>query len=478
MFDALRPLVLVFLASPCVFAGAQATATRADLANAYVRFEEAWFEREPVGAACAQASRALDAATARFFIGDATAAIAALDAARIELLPSNSDRAAAQVLSSLRIELEPPFGSLADLRPPVVKLTRLYSIDSEVETTPFVVVLVDDEGTVLRTVEGECEPDAWRVEFGGELELAATANLRVELRDTTGRIHSRAMWPVLTEDPARRASMLQGDGTISWEVPAFTVPERAWKTYFDRTALLDPATREAGARMATDLVALEADLARELEALAKGDDPYRARAGTLWRIARIGGVEVPHWTVAPERKPGAAAPPLVLAFHGAGGEESQWLEAYGSGALAKLARERGFLLVVPRTYPLVGNPRRIAALLEDIAQDHLFDPSRVLVLGHSMGAAAAAEFANHSPGLLVGVALIAGGANLRARAETPPVLFALGALDRIVPPGPCRAAAQLAREAGASVEVLEFEHHGHTTLVPYALEAALRLIER
>src|SRR5690606_39354128 len=59
------------------------------------------------------------------------------------------------------------------------------------------------------------------------------------------------------------------------------------------------------------------------------------------------------------------APPLVIAFHGAGGEESQWLEAYGSGALAKLARERGFLLVAPRTYPLVGKPERMVALLED-----------------------------------------------------------------------------------------------------------------
>lgn len=495
----MRPRLLPWLAlagSPALLAAAPQAPTRLDLADAYLRFEEALLEREPKGAELAAASLAFDRATARFFLGDAAAALAELDAARAACLPAGADRGTARDASSLRLELDPPHGRLDAPRAPAVRLTRLYEPEPGEEAEPppegaagagLRLALVDGRGRLLReapVAAPRAVAGVWRIELGGELELGAGpaaiggSNLVLELRDRDGRVHGRRPWPVLRHDPAHHAAELRARARELGSVEIPRSNARALATYLDRVELLDPAGRaQPGARLATDLARLEAELEHEWTELAAGRDPYRGRPGALWRVARLDGVEVPLWIVAPERAPGTPAPPLVLAFHGAGGEESQWLEAYGRGALAAEARARGWLLVLPRTYPLVGSPSRVAALLADLAHEHPFDPSRVLALGHSLGAAAAAELANHDPRLLAGLALFAGGANLRPRAELPRTLFVLGSLDRIVPPAPCRRAAELVRAAGAPVAILELEHHGHTTLVPAALPAAFALLD-
>lgn len=476
---------LVALSVPAIAAQGQG-ATRLDLARAYVRFEAALLEREPVGEELATASLALDQATARFFLGDAAASIEALDRATLDLGPQALERGAGLGWLAARLELEPAHGLVGAKAGPALVRRPLYAVEDaeEVadEATGGRVVLVEGNGEPLFALDAP-RPGSAPVRLGDALELPTPRTLYVELRDAAGRVHQRLPWPVLHAEPAARAAELRARlGTLIEARIASREPlpiERALATFADRVELLDPRVdANAGARLGSDAVALEADLAREFEALRAGTDPYRGRPDALWRVARLSGVEVPLWTIAPPRAPGAPAPPLVIALHGAGGEESQWIEAYGRGALVTLARERGCLLVLPRTYALTGRPDLFAELLLDVAHDQLFDPTRVLVIGHSMGAAAAADLANRRPELLRGVALLAGGANLLPSPALPRTLIALGTLDRIVPPAPARRAALTARTAGAPLELLEFEHHGHTTFVPLALPAAFDLLAR
>ncbi len=459
-------------------------ATRLDLARAYVRFEQALLAHEPVGERLAAASLALDQATARFFLGDAAAAIGALDRATLDLGPEGLERGAARAWLAARLELEPEHGLVGGQAGPALVFEPLYDIEEAAEDAeppvdvarsgapPARALLVDGDGEVLFALDAP-RPGSAPVRLGDALELPTPRTLYVELRDAAGRVIQRLPWPVLRADPAARAAELRAE-LAALRRTAAPSAARALETFANRIGLLDPrAEAGAGARLASDLARLEADLVRELAELRAGSDPYRGRPGALWRVARLLGVEVPLWTIAPPRAPGAPAPPLVIALHGAGGEESQWIEAYGRGALVALARERGCLLVLPRTYALTGRPDLFAELLLDVAQDQLFDPTRVLVIGHSMGAAAAADLANRRPDLLRGVALLAGGANLLPSPTLPRTLVALGTLDRIVPPAPARRAA-----LAAGAELLEFEHHGHTTFVPLALPAAFDLLER
>jgi dienelactone hydrolase len=91
----------------------------------------------------------------------------------------------------------------------------------------------------------------------------------------------------------------------------------------------------------------------------------------------------------------------VVALHGAGGSENLFCE--GHGALApKLAAQKGWLLISPLNGPTDD-------LLEKLSAWHPIDKSRVVTVGHSMGAANATAWAARKPEQLRAVAALGGG---------------------------------------------------------------------
>jgi predicted peptidase len=87
--------------------------------------------------------------------------------------------------------------------------------------------------------------------------------------------------------------------------------------------------------------------------------------------------------------------PLVIALHGAGGSENMFFDTYGAGAVVKLCAERGWLLVAPRL-ALIGAPP-LDAIVDALAERYPVDRSRLLVVGHSLGAAAGLNAVSSAP---------------------------------------------------------------------------------
>ena len=183
--------------------------------------------------------------------------------------------------------------------------------------------------------------------------------------------------------------------------------------------------------------------------------------------------------------PGGAPPegggyPVVVALHGAGGNEHMFLEAYGAGRLADLAEEIGFVVISPSTSALAAAPEGLAGLLDAAEAEFPIDRTRVHLLGHSMGAGAAWSLVTRDPGVARAVACLAGpcGAGVGrggsgAPGGWPAVLVVGGALDPLAPPARLEAVAAQGREQGVDVELRIEENEGHTLLVGAVLDEVI-----
>lgn len=181
-----------------------------------------------------------------------------------------------------------------------------------------------------------------------------------------------------------------------------------------------------------------------------------------------GGSPVPYRLHVPPAD-GRTPLPVIVALHGAGGNEHMFLEAYGAGRIRDLANERGFIVVSPSTTALARAPEAFGALLDAVARRHPIDPTRVHLVGHSMGAAVAWTLAERSAGGVAAVACIAGGCGTGSTPlgpdGVPPLLLVAGALDPIAAPARVEAAAGQARDRGVRVEYRLVPDQGHTLVV-------------
>ncbi len=228
-------------------------------------------------------------------------------------------------------------------------------------------------------------------------------------------------------------------------------------------ALSDPA------RMAEEVEA-------EVAAIEAGGDAYRRKLGDWWLAVYVAdGVEMPTRVFAPtaasfERRPPL---PLVIALHGAGGDENLFMEAYGRGKIKALAEEGGFVVASTSTTMLASQPKALDALLAQLRAHYGIDERRVYVVGHSMGAGAAALLAATRRDVIAGVVCIAGGPQRVPTGPVAPMLVWGAELDSMIPARRLRAAAEGAKAAGLPVEYREQAGAGHVLVVGDVLPEAV-----
>ncbi len=219
-----------------------------------------------------------------------------------------------------------------------------------------------------------------------------------------------------------------------------------------------------------ELRRLEEGVAR-LEAGAKAGKAYvpgrAALAGDSHRATADGKayrLYVPPLAADGPRKP----LPLVVALHGAGGNEDMYFEAYGAGEALRLSTARGFVLAAP------DDAGDAVAVAEDVRTLLDVDPRRIYLTGHSMGAVAAWAAAAERPELWAAVAPVSGGGLAIPRATAgrpppPPVLAVAGEIDfgRVM----AEMTARRAKAAGLAVEVRVLPDLDHLLVVAASLPA-------
>ncbi|MEI6740454.1 MAG: PHB depolymerase family esterase [Gemmatimonadaceae bacterium] len=234
--------------------------------------------------------------------------------------------------------------------------------------------------------------------------------------------------------------------------------------------LVDTASRERSIEFLTDPAALARDLVREVSVLERGRDPYVGQAGDAWRMFRgHKGTLIPMRVIAPAAAAVSSAPvPVVIALHGAGGDENMFADSYGAGLLPQMAIAANAIVVTPATTPFSAAPENFDSLMTVLRAEYRINGARIYVIGHSMGAGAAARLAQQRPEQLAAVACLSGGSAVTV-AKAPPILFLGAALDPVIPARVVQAAAK-----GTPTGTYEqLEHEGHTLMVANGIRRAL-----
>ncbi|HMQ15979.1 MAG TPA: hypothetical protein PKC49_08400 [Phycisphaerae bacterium] len=447
--------------------------SRSDLAASYLAFERALAANPPPAERIADLNLRFDRATIAFFAGQFSRAIAEIDALTESLSPDAASPGR-RVGISLKVRLDPPVG-LAGAKDPVrVEVAGLYPVPfGDAAALEFVVRLRPEQGEPLsaalslRAAPGGLilEDVVWPAPPGG----LRAGRYAIEVVTSEGESLDKGEWYVSARPlSALRRENEQRLNALQLDEPALV---RARTICLARNRLLtDTPSDERSAEYLNDPLRHADEIEAELRALEAGANPYRNRDGEIYRVVP-GAREIPVRVFATGATVDASAPPaaLVVAFHGAGGEERMFMDAYGAGRLRTLARERGFILATPLTEPFLRESAAFDRLLESLRSDYAIDPDRVYVVGHSLGAGVTAQLARRRSDVLAGAACIAGGSGWAGAGSTAPSLVVLGELDPIVPPQRVRVEVRSAIAAGKPLELRVRAGYGHTLVVGAAL---------
>jgi predicted esterase len=457
---------------------APVAADRADLGRAYLRLETQVARVPPSEAQRRDANRRFDGLTMLFFagrFGPAIRQVAELEADLRGL--EGAERDDFLRLLECRWSIEPAIATLGGLPPLRVIATALSGAgagggDGQVPDAAIAAVLRGPAGETrsARLRAGETlaldldaaplRPGRWRlfaeVAVGDPVELAV-----VDLVETSPATRVAAFRERLDAIDAGGLAQL-GDLDL----------------LRSRVALL-AGEGGATAALVIDPHTLAAQIDEELAAVEAGGRAHAAVVGDRWRTVSLGASRMPMRLYIPAsvRDSGAAAP-LIVVLHGAGGDEHMFMDGYGAGLIRDLAERRGFVVASPST-TLFATGGFLEPMLEEIAAIVPIDPARIHLLGHSMGAAAAARVGTLFSDRIAAMALVAGNAALDARRDPPPALVIAGEFDPLAAPARLRGAVAAAREAGLDVSFEVAEGSGHTLVVGETLPMAVEwLLER
>jgi len=219
-----------------------------------------------------------------------------------------------------------------------------------------------------------------------------------------------------------------------------------------------------------------------LDDLEGGRDPFAGRHGDFHWAYRSPADQTlqPYRLFVPATYDGATPAPLVIALHGAGGDENDFFDGYNESPLKPEAERLGFLVVCPKgRAPDSGYrgaaERDVFDVLAEVRREYRIDPRRIYLMGHSMGAFAAWRLGAEHPDLFASLGLISGGGDPgeASKLRDIPQYVVHGARDQVVPVARSRSMVEALRKAGAPVVYVELPEAGHYETVAAQLRPIL-----
>ncbi|MFN0058629.1 MAG: alpha/beta hydrolase family esterase [Planctomycetota bacterium] len=472
-------LVLTALAGEAPLADAPRwnnAVTRRDLAHAYMELEREFALRPPPVEELAEFNRAADDVASRFFSGNFRGAVEYLHTLKNRLSARSEPRPELELIQSLRVEVEPPVATVGTHTRVTVRVSALYPLSAaRTNSSEFRMLL---QPSAVGTADHEWKQALPAGEkftetiFEIDLTKHSFPEGRYRISLAAGELRVPGNWLTVTSV----AFAVECVGLIA-RLEAASVAHAALAhaiaTCRSRIDLLkDRPSPNKPAEFLLDPLVLRAELRAEVAALAAGQNPYRERAGDTWRAVAGSGREIALLIHAPPHATETAPTPrpLLIALHGAGGDEQMFRFGYGAGLLPRLADRRGFVLVTPHTESFLMHTAHFREVLESVTRDYAIDPTRVYLLGHSLGAITTASLAVLESRRLAATVCIAGGPLRAPDKKIAPMLIIGAPLDRIVPSSNLRRVAQEAQSAGQPVEFRSALHYGHLLVVAAKLE--------
>jgi predicted esterase len=464
--------------------------TRADLAAAYQRIDRLVLGSTLPPEQTAEINKGFDQATLAFFQRRFGDALKQIDAQTAALLPADANKDFIRRAAALRVRMEPPVVVIGASTPVTLHIEQLYLPGEPGEPIEGRIELRDAFGEIRASEDFKLRFEKDRpVDFAMALRGdRATASITKSWLSTPGRYTiwiasdtlTRAQQGAVTRvpgpsgqctvvvqslDAVREANAAQLE-TIAAASPAL---EQALASVKARNTLLtDTPSPDNTAQFVLDPTKLAKEIGGEVDALKKGEDPFKQRRGDYWRVLKTSATEIPLRVYAPASLDFAQPVPLVVAFHGAGGDENMFMDAYGAGIIKQLADKHGFLLVSPLTYSFNGTGigASFDALLDALGHDYTIDLKRIYVLGHSMGGGATTALVVARGARIAAASPICGFRGLAADAkDIPPMLVIAAEHDPLAQAKAVGDGAAAAKAAGFPVEYKLMPNYGHTLVI-------------
>jgi pimeloyl-ACP methyl ester carboxylesterase len=154
-----------------------------------------------------------------------------------------------------------------------------------------------------------------------------------------------------------------------------------------------------------------------------GKSGWRAAPGDYWMATLHRERKVAFRLFVPKQFQPNRPIPLVVALHGAGGNEHLFFEGYGLGIVLKEAEKRGWAVIAPRAEMGLAH---IGGALEAAQQLLPIDPARIYLMGHSMGGAHSFAAIAQFPDRFRAVAIFAGAGQPTQVPIDLPILMTVG----------------------------------------------------
>lgn len=428
-------------------------ATRADIARVYMRLDRAYMQIDDLTPERRRTlNRAFDRATAQFFAGDADRAVASLLGLLGEMTRPES-RESTVTAAGVLARFSPPLIRVGDRRGLALRLG--HAEPSAAAGVRYTLSIRDPAGEEIWSAETDTTATIDLTDLAPRLEPGR----HILLAGVGGVTEIVGLLDVVSEDPEVAAQSLRErlDASETPDAELVTAAQIARS----RLALLeDPEDVQRALHPAESV---RASLGAEVDAIERGENPYRDHTGHLWAALTIRGRQVPFRVYVPARR--EAPMPLVIALHGAGGDENLFPSAYGDAELVRLAEESGFILAAPSTYLLFGAPHVASGFIDAMSVFGPIDADRVYAIGHSLGGIAASSLARSIPDRLAAACCLAGLAPLPPGPPMCPLLVYSAEFDFIVPDARIRPIAERLIEARDPVEYRLAEDEGHTLMV-------------
>jgi predicted esterase len=209
-----------------------------------------------------------------------------------------------------------------------------------------------------------------------------------------------------------------------------------------------------------------------LDALDAGRDPFAQSHGDFRKAYRsaVDHTLQPYRLFIPEAYSASKPNALLIALHGMGGDENNMFDAYG-GALKREAGRVGLVVACPKGRDPASMYRDSAEqdvmdVLAEVRRDYNIDPSRIYLMGHSMGGYGTWSVAMSHPDVFAALGPISGGGNPGGMVKIAhiPEYVVHGDDDRTVAVTQSRVMVEAGKKAGANIVYVEVPGGSHISV--------------
>jgi len=243
-----------------------------------------------------------------------------------------------------------------------------------------------------------------------------------------------------------------------------------------KTAAATAAALQQGRLQETDYPVLERiALCEQLTQDAPPSDLLlqHSRSRDLWLTLARGNKAVPARIRSPRES--TAPLPVLFVFHGAGGSENMFFETYGAGRTIREAVNRGWLVVSPGQ-GLLGLALDVPDMLNALEPWFPIDRTRVMLLGHSMGAAQVIRQVQRHPETSIAAVALGGGGRFTTRQQHSAKWFVAAGEEDFGRPGALQLHQSLVG-AGISSTWREYPDVEHLAIVQAAIPAVFQFLD-